>query len=150
MVVYNSTELLANCFDVKMLLQPSASIPDGRALPLVLTTALVTMSASTLSSVIGCTSWDVSGKTTLKFAALPCGCFWFNWFKVAWFNARILLCMLSFKCFMALETLFHCSFHKQFFLEILEIDDIVFGALGFVWMVSLSCAYWRISPRVHW
>ena len=94
MTAHNSFELLANYFDVKMYLQPSASIPDGRALPLVPTTALFTRSAST-SIFIGCASWGVFGNITLKSAALLCECFWFNWFKVVWFNARISFCMLS-------------------------------------------------------
>ena len=140
--------LVPNCFHFKILLHPSASSPDDPTQPLVLTAALFSKSASIASNFIGCTCSGVSVSKTSNFASLPCGYFYFNWFKVFWFNGRIPFCMLSANSFIALVT-FPLCISRVNFLEISVTVDGVFDGLKSFWILSPSCSKFRISSNVH-
>ena len=91
----------------------------------------------------------LSKKFPSNSASLPCGYFYFNWFKVFLLNGRIPFCLLSVNSFITLVT-FPLYISRVNFLEILEsfVDGVFNGHKSF-WIVSPSRSNSRISPDVH-
>ena len=78
MALHKLMRLVPNCFVIKIPLHPLASSPDSPSLPLLLTAALFSESASIASNFIECACSDVSVSKSSNSASLPCGCFCFN------------------------------------------------------------------------
>ena len=136
-------ELLPNWFNVKIFFQPSSSKLDGPTGPLVLSIVFFTFSASIKWNLIGWVSSGISGSNASESASLPCGCFYFIWFKVWSFNERIPSSSIPSHYWFT-----PAHFTSKLFRYLRMVDGVL-DILKSFWVVSISFTNSMISSTCH-